>query len=153
MLTLHLLWHSKALTLCIAFRTVCGTWMNSRFSEIVDHERKENGNERHGLSFPPARCWSVRFFVPWHPHQENGTRYLTSYEYVVQVQNTDIKVLLTSSVLSKRDCEFIMIYACVMFYSLPCHMDTTLLMMGRLRLQYMRKLYLNILCTLSGRPK
>lgn len=29
-----------------------------------------------------------------------------------------------------------MIYACVMVYSLPCHKDTLLLVMSRLRLQY-----------------
>jgi len=72
---------------------------------------------------------------------------------MVKVQNTDIKVLLTSSVISKRDCEFTVIYVRIMFYSLPCHMDTLLLVMSRGRSQYMRKLYLNIFCTLSGRPK
>lgn len=97
----------------------------------------EKGNERHGLSFPPAQCWSVPFSVPWHPLQENGTSYLTSYEYVAQIQNIDIKVLLISSVVCKRDCESIVTYACVGFYSLPCHRDTLLLVMSRLRLHYM----------------
>lgn len=151
--TLHLLWHNRSLTLRFAFRIVCGTWLNSRFSEIINHERKEKGNERHGLSFPPARCWSVRFPVPWHSLQEDGTSYLTSYEYMVHIQNTDTKVLLISSVVSQKDCEFIMIYACVMFYSLPCRMSTLLLVTSRLRLQCMRKLDLNFFCTLSERPK